>query len=131
MHGAIPPFPNTPSFRGVQFKKESTRTTLPYLYRNCSIHCDNLASNTVSLNKTRGFHLFITEGAERCLDDGNGCSVLIVLPSGNCTHLFHLGSMEHCGRAIVIVLFRSVPMFNMRLVACVFKWTSVTTILRV
>jgi len=31
MRGAIPPLPNTPSWRGAQLKK-STGTTLPYLY---------------------------------------------------------------------------------------------------
>jgi hypothetical protein len=34
MRGTIPPLPNTPSWRGVQLKKKSTGTTLPFIETN-------------------------------------------------------------------------------------------------
>jgi hypothetical protein len=36
MRGAIPPLPNTPSWRGAQFKKEGTGTTLPFTFSSIS-----------------------------------------------------------------------------------------------
>jgi hypothetical protein len=44
MRGAIPPLPNTPSWRGAQLKKKHG-TTLPYIYMYTHTHTHSVFKN--------------------------------------------------------------------------------------
>jgi hypothetical protein len=55
MHEAMPPFPNTPSWRGAQFKEKSTGTALlTLLFHRCRIHPQCYDDGIVQVNVTCG-----------------------------------------------------------------------------